>query len=129
MKPEDAMQCAYFEWVNIAAKRYPILKYAYHCPNEIGTRNKVEVFKLARMGVRRGVPDVFIPATRGGFAGLYIEFKVKKNVMSADQREYMAALSAEGYRCAVVRDDWEIAKDMTLAYLQGKIKRNEVEKA
>ena len=37
---------------------------------------------MRRMGMTRGVVDVFLPIVRGGYAGLYIEMKRSNGVPS-----------------------------------------------
>ncbi|MBC3486703.1 VRR-NUC domain-containing protein [Pseudomonas sp. SWRI50] len=57
--------------------RYPqAYKLIYHVPNG-GHRIKAVAAKLKGQGVKAGVPDLVLPMARGGYFGLYIEFKAK----------------------------------------------------
>ena len=70
----------------------------FHIPNG-GSRNKAEAANLRRQGVKPGVPDIFLPAPRGNYHGLWIEMKVGKN--TAYQNTYIDYLNGSGYRAAV----------------------------
>ncbi len=74
---------------------------AVHIPNE-GKRTLSSGRALVAMGLRKGFPDMFIPAARNGFHGLFIELKrdVKSRV-SEEQRNWLAYLNAQGYRAVV----------------------------
>jgi len=121
MKPEEQIQADYFDWINkVGSRQFMELEYAYHCPNEVGTRNRVEAIKLAKMGVRPGVPDVFIPVPKRGYHGCYIEFKAGKNETSKAQDKYIEYLEKQGYACAILHA-WKTAADFTVSYLMGNI--------
>jgi|GEM_PF-5137145 len=61
------------------------------CPNG-GRRNKAEAAKLKAMGVRKGIPDLFLPIPRQGYHGLYIETKkIKNGKVSPDQQKKIPA--------------------------------------
>jgi hypothetical protein len=88
----------------------------YHCPNG-GRRNKAEAAKLKAMGVRKGIPDLFLPIPRQGYHGLYIEMKRLKNgKVSPDQQKEIARLKADGYAVEVANGSEE-AKGKVLRYL------------
>lgn len=72
----------------------------HHIPNEgkrQGSAGKLE----KAMGMRTGVPDIFLPE-RGahGESGLYIEMKYGRNRCSKEQEEFMAEVERQGYRTA-----------------------------
>lgn len=74
---------------------------AVHIPNE-GKRTQRTGRELKRMGLRKGFPDMFRPAARNGFHGLFIELKRdEKSRVSAEQRNWLAYLNAQGYRAVV----------------------------
>ena len=100
---EDAEQSVLFDWAEMAKGRYPELAWMYAVPNG-GYRHIQTAAKLKKTGVKKGVPDVFLPAPRAGYHGLYIEMKRKRGgVISVDQRRYMDFLTAQGYRCLLCR--------------------------
>ena len=74
---------------------------AVHVPNE-GKLTLANGRELARMGLRRGFPDLFIPAARKGFHGLFIELKrVKGGHMTEHQQKWIDYLNRHGYRAVV----------------------------
>ena len=44
---------------------------------------------LKKEGVKRGVPDICLPVSRGKYHGLYIEMKAGKNKPSKEQKEWI----------------------------------------
>lgn len=72
----------------------------FHIPNG-GSRNKLEAANLKRQGVKAGVPDLFLPVSRGGYHGLFIELKCGKNKTTAKQNEWLKNLSEQGYAVSV----------------------------
>lgn len=77
---------------------------------------------LKAMGLRPGVPDLFLAMMRGGFGGLYVEVKGPKGRLSKVQRDYHAKLIKQGY-CVRVGDGKEVCKDIISQYILGNIKR------
>lgn len=70
-------------------------------------------------GLRAGVPDMFFAVARGGFHGLFIEMKRRKGgVVSPEQKDYINALRARGYRAEVCRGCDE-AIDVLSSYMAG----------
>lgn len=86
--------------------RYPAAaKLIYHVPNG-GHRHKLVAIKLKEQGVKPGVPDLVLPMARGGYFGLYIEFKAMPPfdaAVSASQDAYIQALTEQGYLAIVCR--------------------------
>ncbi|HGM5580779.1 VRR-NUC domain-containing protein [Pseudomonas parafulva] len=99
--------------------RYPqAYKLIYHVPNG-GHRHKLVAAKLKGQGVKAGVPDLVLPMARGGYFGLYIEFKAKPPFdaeVSASQDAYIQALNAQGYLAIVCRGSID-AVEAIRAYL------------
>lgn len=115
--PTEAQeQAALFEWIRIAAKKYPELELCHHIPNG-GSRNAIEARNLRRQGVKPGVPDIFLPCARNGYHGLYIELKRQKGGrVSVDQKKMLLALNEQGYK-AVVCNGWEEARNTITEYM------------
>lgn len=99
--------------------RYPAAyKLIYHVPNG-GHRVKAVAAKLKGQGVKAGVPDLVLPMARGGYFGLYVEFKAKPPFdapVSPSQDAYLQALIAQGYLAIVCRGSID-AVEAIRAYL------------
>lgn len=95
-REEQELQIAFFEWAKWQKGRYPELRLMHHIPNG-GKRSKAEAAIFKAMGVKRGVPDVFLPVPRGIYHGLYIEFKSDSGTPTSDQKEFLKSLQEAGY--------------------------------
>jgi hypothetical protein len=69
-------------------------------PNQRGTRKGWEQAILAALGVRPGIPDLFV-AGEGRVIG--VEVKASKGSLSPAQRDTIAALAAAGIPTVIVR--------------------------
>ena len=113
---ESQEQVALFQWARLQERRWPELKLMHHIPNG-GSRNAIEAKHLKAQGVKAGIPDIFLPCSRGGLHGLYIEMKRQKGgKVSEAQQEAMKALMGEGYM-AVVCHGFEEARKAIRDYL------------
>lgn len=113
---EHQEQCALFEWAAWMAKRIPELHLMHAIPNG-GKRDIRTAAMLKAEGVKPGVPDIFLPVSRGGKHGLYIELKRRRGgVVSKAQEAWIRALTNQGYMCAVCHGA-EAAKDEIMAYM------------
>ena len=113
---EEQEQAAVFYWIMIMRNQYPELDMMFHIPNG-GIRSKPEAVRFKKIGVKAGVPDLFLPVARGGWHGLFIEMKRQKGGrLSEEQAEWLKALEAEHY-CAVVCAGAEEACDTIMQYL------------
>ena len=97
---EDEEQIAVMSWAALMEGRYPELRLLHHIPNG-GKRGKREAAVFKAMGVKAGVPDLFLPCAREGYHGLYVEMKALDGRPSKAQLEMLKALSGQGYRCVV----------------------------
>jgi hypothetical protein len=128
-RPEAEEQEAFFKYIRGLMTEHPWLVVAHAIPNGGArpartvmrggrkVRYSVEGQKLQRQGVRDGIPDVCIPAPRGKYHGLYIEFKrrpyrdtkgrLRKESIRPEQIAYIRWLIALGYlaRSAYGSDD------------------------
>lgn len=120
---EDEEQTALFSWAAIMEARYPILRWMHHIPNG-GKRSKSEAVRFRAMGVRAGVSDVFLPCSRGGWHGLYIEMKALDGRPSAEQIAFSEAVRAEGYLCVFCYGAEE-AEEIITRYLGGEAIRHD----
>lgn len=67
-------------------------------------------------GVLSGVADVFTPIAESGRHGLWIEFKVRPNVLSDEQKRFRVEMEAQGY-AYVIAYTWEEALKAWCDYL------------
>ena len=112
---ESGNQEALFEWASYNQRRFPVLEYMHHIPNG-GRRDKTTAIALKRQGVKAGVPDIFLPASRGGWHGLYIELKAGKNRTTEHQDHFLMYLHEAGYLTAVCYG-WQTAAHIIELYL------------
>ena len=95
---EAKHQQAVIKWSqqpSIRAK-WPELALLYHIKNETrGGAAQVAVDKA--MGGKKGVPDLFLPAPRGQYHGLYIEMKAETGRTSEAQNWWGEKLLEQGY--------------------------------
>lgn len=96
-----------FQLIEMAASRWPELRWAYAVPNG-GHRNVIVARKLKAEGVRRGVPDVVVPIVieRAGrlVPGMYVELKrVRGGRVSPEQAAYREFLVSQGYEVVIAR--------------------------
>ena len=116
--PEAVEQRTLFEWATLNAGRHPELQLLFHIPNG-GKRPKTEAARFKLEGVKAGVPDIFLPVSRGAYHGLFVEMKrIKDSVTSAAQKKWIEDLNTQGYK-AVVCFGWEDAAETILDYLEG----------
>lgn len=99
------------------ADMIPFLRWFHHIPNG-GFRQGREAAHLKMMGVKRGVSDLFLPKSRLGFHGLYIEMKSEHGgTIRPEQKEFIEAVRADGY-AAFVCKGFDSARDCVTAYLK-----------
>ncbi len=102
-------------WVRMPA----VADLINHVPNG-GHRVKAVAAKLKAQGVKAGIPDLKLPMARGGFFGLYIEFKATPPhaaPVSAEQHERIRKLNDQGYLAVVCRGHFD-AMEQIRAYLR-----------
>ena len=100
---EHEEQVQLMSWCMLMADRTGNREYdmIFAIPNG-GARQKATAGKLKAEGVKPGVPDLMLPVQRGEYAGLFLEMKRRKGgTVSAEQKSWMTALTAQGYKCLV----------------------------
>lgn len=95
--------------------QYPELSLLFHIKNETKEGSKQVAMDKAA-GVKRGVPDLFLPVPAGKYHGLFIEMKKEYGKTSSDQLWWLAHLKENGYACAVCYG-WQQATEVLLWYL------------
>jgi hypothetical protein len=116
---EEAEQIALFQWRDVAVKSIPELRWLHSSLNGVPLSPGLAV-KMRRMGMTKGVVDVFLPVVRNGYSGLYIEMKRRNGVksdLSDAQSEFIDFAREQGYRAGWCKG-WEPARDMILNYLE-----------
>lgn len=111
--PEHDEQVALFDWANIMGDKHPELRLMFAVPNgAFYGRYWSTANKMKAEGVKKGVPDVFLPIPVAKTdkktgeitkltAGLWIEMKAGKNKTSPEQDEWIAQLREYGYDVSV----------------------------
>ncbi|MDA5550080.1 VRR-NUC domain-containing protein [Yersinia massiliensis] len=95
---ETEEQAALIEWADkTVIDGICIGDYLIHIPNE-GKRGPKAARDAKRIGLRKGVPDLFLALPRGGYAGLWIEMKAGEGKLSQNQTIWLQRLSSVGYR-------------------------------
>ena len=97
---EAKEQEAVFYWAKLQVCVWPELELMFAVPNG-GSRHALEAVNLKRQGVRAGVPDIFLPAGKKGFNGLFIEMKSEKGRVSEHQAWYIQKLREQWYKVEV----------------------------
>ena len=113
---EQVEQMALMRWAEYEKGAHPELKLLMHIPNG-GVRSKAEAGRFKAMGVKPGVPDLFLPVARGTYHGLWIELKrADGGKTQAAQRGWIDALKAQGYMAGVCHG-WVEASEAIMKYL------------
>lgn len=90
----------------------------YHVPNG-GQRSKSTGAAMKRQGVKSGVSDLVVMDARGGWFGLYMEFKASPPhtaPLADSQHDWLALAYERGY-CAVLAVGLEEAKQVLREYV------------
>lgn len=75
-----------------------------HIPNGGSRKNAFEGWRLKEQGVRAGVSDLFLPIARGGFHGLWIEFKASPPYtarVTPTQEEWIELMIQQNYKASI----------------------------
>ena len=113
---ESYEQETLFKWMELQMKKRPELKLCFHIANG-GSRGKAEAARFKAEGVKAGVPDLFLPVSRGPYHGLFIEMKRRSGGRTSEaQRKWIAALAAQGY-LATICYGWKEAAELIEDYL------------
>ena len=84
--------------------------------------NKIQGRILKGLGLRKGVPDLFLALPINGRPGLYIEMKNEKGTLQPEQEKYRDKLKKVGYSWELCRSLEEFQKIIT-KYLVLQINR------
>lgn len=117
-KSEDYLQQDCTEFAKKALYNAGLPQVFHHIPNG-GNRTAREAAKLKLGGVLPGVPDTFLPLRSGEYCGLYIELKKSGGSPSQAQKDFLTAVSNEGY-LAIIVNDIETFKEVFTYYIEQK---------
>ena len=120
--PEGRVQA---ECVKIAWNEYPETRGLYYAiPNENsrGDSNAITGAIRKSYGIVAGVADTYLAMARGGYFGLYIEFKSEVGRQRKEQVEFQQRVEQQGYKYVVVRsvEEWRKEWDEYLAMMPTK---------
>jgi len=115
MKTESQEQIIFIQWCKRNAEKYPELDEIFAIPNG-GKRHVVTASILKLEGVKPGIPDLFLPIQKKGYAGLFIEMKKLDGTLSVAQKKKIPKLKAQGYAVIVCKGA-ERAKSLIKSYL------------
>lgn len=103
-RSESVEQKTLIAWAELQSKKYEELKMLFHIPNE-GKRSPRTGAEMKRLGMKAGVPDLFLAVPRMQnnviYGGLFIEMKVNNNKCTENQKKWIRRLSERGYQCKV----------------------------
>lgn len=114
LKPEQIIQINLINWFKY---EWPELSDdVHHFANERKCSYK-EGRNLKRMGVIKGVSDLFLALPTSEFHGLWIELKTEHGRLSNEQMEFIKRKNQRGYFAIAV---WglEAAKEVIVNYLK-----------
>lgn len=116
-QPELEEQAALIEWADkTVIDGIRIGDYLIHIPNE-GKRGPKAARDAKRIGLKAGVPDLFLALPRGCYSGLWIEMKSMTGVATSEQIAWMNKLKNEGYS-VVLSHGFSMAKDSVMKYME-----------
>lgn len=116
---EDTEQITLVRWAELQMGKYPELDMLFHIPNG-GKRDAREAARFKQMGVKAGVPDLFLAVPRGGFHGLFIEMKSPDGKVAEHQKKWLGKLAKRGYDTAVCYSFEEAQNKITEYILREK---------
>lgn len=89
---EDEIQIAIIEWLIL----HKLDRFVIHIPNE-GKRSLSYGSKLKKMGMRKGVSDLFIAISCRDYHGAWIELKSKNGRPTPSQSQFLSDMGSQGY--------------------------------
>jgi hypothetical protein len=90
---ESSIQKMVVQW---ADSHHFLRNLVIHIPNE-GKRSYSTAYTLKAMGMRSGIPDLFVAYPSNGYHGAWIELKSEKGKVSKAQSEFIELLRSQNY--------------------------------
>lgn len=116
---ESSEQAAVFQHAALRARDDPRWGLLFAIPNGKAASSIREAVNAKRTGLKRGVPDMFLPVPAGIWHGLFIELKRADGTrtdLKPEQAEWLQRLQDQGYQTAVAYG-WKAAVAEIGAYL------------
>ncbi len=111
---EDSLQMNVVTWF---AYQYPAYSEdLIHIANQRKCTVQ-QAMRLQRMGVRKGVSDLFLSIPRGEYHGLWMELKSPKRKPTKEQVKFAARKRGQGYATAWT-DNLEDAMEILAEYMR-----------
>ena len=101
--PEGKIQAECYAWFWNTFPKYR--KCYFAIPNENSRADSSAISGAIRksMGVTKGVADTFMAVQKGGYGGMFVEFKTQVGTQSPDQKQWQIIIENQGYVYRVVR--------------------------
>ena len=116
---EHQIQAAVIQWWSMTHQIYGLPNFALFAIPNGANKSMAARMKFKREGLRPGIPDLMLAATKNGAEhGLYLEMKRKDGRLSDEQRNVAAYLKSQGY-AAMECKSAEQAIEVIKAYLNG----------
>jgi hypothetical protein len=112
-------QAAVFQHAALRARTDPRWGLLFAIPNGKAASSIREAVNAKRTGLKRGVPDMFLPVPVGEWHGLFVELKRANGVKSdlkPEQVDWLQRLQNAGYQTAVAFG-WKEAAAEIAGYL------------
>lgn len=113
---ESEMQRTVMDWAKWSISKYPELALIFAIPNGAvaGPGRYATVNWMKSLGMRNGVPDIFLPVPRyfgdAVIPGLFLELKSRDGVVAPEQTWWIERLRERGYRVEICYSDKEAIK-------------------
>lgn len=101
MPKEEDIQGVFIQYAKMYLRGNADLVFSI--PNE-AKRSFAVVAHMKKLGLTKGVPDVMVAIPKGGYHGLFIEFKSAKGRVRPEQAAFHEKLRSQGYCVEVCRD-------------------------
>lgn len=97
---ESQLQIGCIRWFDIQYPQYS--NFLFHIRNGGSIKSAREGLKFKRMGVRKGIPDLFLSLPNSDFHGMYIEMKRRGGRPTMEQMENQIRFKCYGYEFIIV---------------------------
>lgn len=91
-------------------------RYLFHIRNGGSIKSAREGLKFKRMGVRKGIPDLFLSLPTDTYHGMYIELKKKGGKPSPEQLDNCRHFRIVGYEFEII-DDFDVFVKIVKLYM------------